>query len=457
MAQKSRLHLTILGWELPPYNSGGLGAACLQMSKSLAKKGAAIDFVLPYSACHEEAEKFMNIVTASNVPPMVDADGNYVAMGAYSGTCTICGRRDCEHVKDYVAGFIGATHKYADDVERLFRQAIAARRKARLAHTKLPSGTIRIPDLIHAHDWLTMEAGIRAKNLTHRPLIVHVHATEFARAGGHYGNPLIHEIEYQGLVAADRIFAVSELTKSVIVREYHIPSDKIEVVHNSIDPDGLPRVREHTDDYYYVKKMRALGYKTVVNIGRLTVMKGLPYLIDAASRALAKNPNILFLISGSGEDRTRLIELAADRGISDRVIFFPFVRGRRWRELYELADMFVLPSVSEPFGLTPLEAAHYDTALLLSKTAGVGEILNHVLRFDYWDSQRLADQIVNISLSPALLAELRENVKKEYLRKNWDDAVDKMLKNYRLVLAEHARSSSGDLPEYKIEMEAQYV
>ena len=149
-----------------------------------------------------------------------------------------------------------------------------------------------------------------------------------------------------------------------------------------------------------------------------------------------------------------MIELAADRGISDKVIFFPFVRGRRWRELYELADIFVLPSVSEPFGLTPLEAAHYDTAILLSKTSGVGEVLNNVLRFDYWDSRKMADQIVNVSLSPALLTELRENVKREYLHKNWDDAADKMLTNYNKLILRNKHTQSK---QFKLKMEAHYV
>ena len=441
---KRKLNLTMLGWELPPYNSGGLGAACFQMAKALSRKGAKIDFILPYDAVHEEANEFMNVVAANNIPPMVDEHGNYVAMGAYSGTCSICGSRNCEHIREYTAGFVGATHQYADQVERLFRRK----------HLK--------PDIIHAHDWLTMEAGIRAKRISHRPLIVHVHATEFDRAGGRSGNPLIHEIEYQGLVAADRIFAVSQLTKDVIVREYHIPADKIEVVHNSIDPSELLRVCEETDDYLYVKKLREFGYKTVINIGRLTVQKGLTHLLKAASLALSRNSKLLFLISGSGEDRDQLIELAAEYGISDRVIFFPFVRGRKWRELYELADMFVMPSASEPFGLTPLEATHYDTAILLSKTSGVGEVLNNVLRFDYWDSRKLADQIVNVSLSPALLSELRENVKREYLLKNWDDAADKMLANYERTISDHTQyfsnqSLSKPNDKYKIKLEGEYA
>lgn len=407
----------MLGWELPPYNSGGLGVACFQMAKALSGRGVDIKFILPYAAAHPEAEDFMEVVPAVEIPPMINEKGEYIAMGAYSGACFTCRSRSCEHAKKYGVGFVEATKKYADHVGRLI-----ARKKLR-------------PEVIHAHDWLTMEAGVRAKNLTGAPLIAHVHATEFDRAGGSYGNPLIHEIEYHGLQMADKIFAVSQITKDIIVREYHIPPEKVEVVHNSIDPSELARVTVQTDNYLYLRKMRENGYKVILNIGRLTVQKGLSYLVEAAARAMSRNPKLLLVISGSGEDRERLIEQAADLGIADRVIFPGWVRGVKFRELYELADIFVMPSVSEPFGLTALEAAHFDTAILLSKTSGAGEVLNHVLRFDYWDTQKLADEIINISLSPALEQELKQNVRREYLRVSWGDIAEKMIHEYDKIIA----------------------
>ena len=186
--------------------------------------------------------------------------------------------------------------------------------------------------------------------------------------------------------------------------------------------------------------MQRRGYKVVANIGRLTVQKGLSYLIEAAALAISKNPKLLFVISGSGELRDQLIELSADLGISDHVIFTGFIRGIRFRELYEIADMFVMPSISEPFGLTPLEAAYYDTAILLSKTCGVGEVLNNVMRFDYWDTRKLADQIVGISLSPALQSSLAEGARNEYLRCNWGDVARKLMGQYDRVIAKHRRS-----------------
>jgi glycosyltransferase involved in cell wall biosynthesis len=333
-------------------------------------------------------------------------------MGAYSGTCPWCNSRTCRHARAYGQSFVEATHKYADQVERLIRR-----------------GDIK-PDVIHSHDWLTLEAGARAKKLTHRPLIAHVHATEFDRAGAHYGNPLIHDIEYNGLMMADRIIAVSQITKNLIVKEYHIPADKIEVVHNSLDPDELKHTVAETNNYVYAKAMRARGWTIVSSLGRLTVQKGLWFLLQAAALALRKNPRMLFLVAGDGEQRNELIELAADLGIADRVIFTGFVRGARWREIYEISDIFVMPSVSEPFGLTALEAAAYGNAIVLSKQSGVGESLDSVLRFDYWDTRRLADQLVGISLSPALKNELKDNVASEFARFSWADAADRYLETY---------------------------
>jgi len=418
------MKLLMLGWELPPYNSGGLGVACHSMAKALSQRGADIQFVLPYNAKHKDAQQFMNILPASKLPPMINENGEYIAMGAYSGTCSTCSNRTCEHAKEYGEGFVAATRRYADHVARL-----VTRKKLR-------------PDIIHAHDWLTMEAGIRAKLISGSPLVVHVHATEFDRAGGRSGNPLIHEIEYQGLMMADRIFAVSQLTKDIIVREYFIPEDKIEVVHNSLDPYELENIVVDANDYTYVKELKKQGY-TIVSPGgvRLTVQKGITYLLESMALAMSKNPKLILLLPSSGDQRDQIIELSADLGISDRVIFLGFVRGSRQRELYEVTDIFVMPSISEPFGITALEAAHLNTSLLLSKQSGVGEVLHSVMRFDYWDTRKLADEIINISLSQALSSELRTGVRREYLKFSWDHVAEKLSHEYDKVKTRSRASS----------------
>jgi len=220
------------------------------------------------------------------------------------------------------------------------------------------------------------------------------------------------------------------------VREYHIPPDKVEVVHNSLDPSDLDDIVVDANDYLYAKELKKQGY-TIISPGgvRLTAQKGISYLLEAMAMAMTKNPKLLLLLPSSGDQRNQIIEMAADLGISDRVIFLGFVRGSRQRELYQVADIFVMPSISEPFGITALEAAHSHTALLLSKQSGVGEILRNVMRFDYWDTRRLADEIVNASLSPALSSELRDGAKREYLKFSWADVAEKLAHEYNKVMA----------------------
>lgn len=391
----------MLGWELPPHNSGGLGVACYHMSKALAREGALIDFVVPYTADHSNID-YMNVLPATQLPP------GYHDLGAYDH-----GRPE-EY--DEVEEDCGLSDMRA--VQKRYIKYVA-----RIAKENPP-------DIIHAHDWLTMEAGIIAKQVSNAPLVVHVHATEFDRSGEHLGNPLVHEIEQQGLLMADRILPVSHITRQIIIDNYHIPPDKIEVTYNAIDLDDMPSYDYDMSTYRYIEHLKTEGYLIVGHVGRVTVQKGLTYFIRAAARALSMNKKIAFVIAGGGEQRDELIELSAELGISDKVIFTGFVRGKQLRDTYSLLDVFVMSSVSEPFGITALEAAHYDTALLISKQSGVGEVLDNVMKFDYWDVNKLADQIVNIAESPALQASLKENVKKEYSKLSWQDVARQCIDLY---------------------------
>lgn len=394
----------MLGWELPPHNSGGLGVACLHMSKALALEGASIDFVVPYEAAHPDID-FMEIHAATPLEPL----DRYGLMGAY----------DSKYVQQKYLGDVAA-----NDV-RDIRGVQAKYVKYIEQHVKH-----KTPDAIHAHDWLTMEAGIRAKELTNAPLIVHVHATEFDRSGEHMGNPIVHDIEYQGLMMADRILAVSAITKRIIVERYGIPEEKVEVVHNAID---LSSMGEHEYDrrtYKYLEHLKEEGYTVVATVTRFTVQKGLTHLVRAAARACQKYDKLVFLLAGDGEQRDELLRLSAELGIADRVLFTGFVRGKQWRDAYNIADIFVMSSVSEPFGLTALEAAHYNSSLIISRQSGVGEVLNSVMRYDFWDVETLADQIVGIAASPALAYELQRNVKHEYKRLSWGDVARRCLGAY---------------------------
>lgn len=395
----------MLGWELPPHNSGGLGVACYHLSKALALKGASIDFVVPYSARHEDIN-FMTVHNATPVAPL-----HKFGMGAYDSAFfetthsggkkqgSLATIRDIQkQYGDYVESFVGS-HDF---------------------------------DAIHAHDWLTLEAGMRAKELSNKPLIVHVHATEFDRAGGNPGNPLVHEIEYQGLMMADRILAVSQITKNIIIDKYGIPADKVEVAYNAIDPTGFDDGYQYDErTYRYLEGLKKEGYTIISAVTRLTIQKGLSNLVHALAKAADKYDRLVLLLAGDGEQRDELVRLSAELGIADKIFFTGFVRGKQWRDAYSVSDVFVLSSISEPFGLTALEAAHHDNALIVTNQSGVGEVLHSIFRYDFWDVDRLADQLVGIATSPALKQSLRTNVTHEYARISWHDIAEQCVAAYR--------------------------
>ena len=373
--------------------------ACFQMSKALALQGASIDFMVPYDAKHPEAS-FMNVMAAiPDLPPSHHGFGAYDALGA-----------DQSWHQD---GMRGVQQEYIAAVEQ---------------HLATEATNY---DAIHAHDWLTMEAGMRAKALTDAPLIVHVHATEFDRAGAEPGNPLIHEIEEQGLLMADRIIAVSNITKQIIVSRYNIPADKVEVMHNALDVQALAGYEYDTHTYRYLEYLREHGYTIVTSVTRFTVQKGLQHFLTAAAQAAERYDKMVFLLAGDGEQRDELIRLSAELGIADKVFFTGFIRGRAWRDAFSVADVFVMSSVSEPFGITALEAAHHDNAIIVTKQSGVGEVLHNVFRYDFWDTSALADRMVALAGSVALRDTMRENTAHEYTKITWHDVAQRCLTLYR--------------------------
>jgi len=374
------------------------------MSKALAMQGASIDFVVPYQADHSDID-FMTVHSATPLTPL-----QRYGLGAYDSKTIIessLSKADINNLTD----MRGVQKRYVQFVEQLVERSR--------------------PDAIHAHDWLTMEAGIRAKELTGVPLIVHVHATEFDRSASQAGNPLVHEIEYQGLMMADRIIAVSNITKSLIMQKYSIPEDKIEVIYNAIDVLSYQDGYCYDDrTYTYLEALKKEGYTIVSTVTRFTVQKGLTHFVRAAARASEKYHKFAFLMAGDGEQRDELIALAAELGIADKLFFTGFVRGKQWRDAYSVSDIFVMSSVSEPFGLTALEAAHHDNAVIVTKQAGVGEVLQSIFRYDFWDIDKLADELVAIATSSALQTALKNNVKREYDRISWHDVATDCLQVY---------------------------
>jgi len=391
----------MLGWELPPHNSGGLGVACLQLTKALAASGADIEFVLPYYAA-EPGQGFDHMKVTS----AFKKNQKFFSLESV--------------YESYKFKLAGEHTEYFNipDQQTAFEDAVG--------HIVSSSEF----DVIHAHDWLTFRAALRAKWQSGKPLVVHVHSIERDRAGGRDGNPLVREIEATAMTLADRVIAVSEHTKQAIIDDYKIIPDKIQVVHNSIDPaDFAPLPGEN--EYKYLVDLKPLGWKTIVYVGRITIQKGLTHLLRAAADAMQHAPKTFILFVGSGEQRDELLELAAHLGIGDRVIFADFQRGKRWRDAFLLADLFVMPSVSEPFGLTALEAVGYGAPTLVSKQSGAAEVLNNCLKVDYWDTNEMANQIAAVLKNDSLADELRQNAKKELEHLSWDTAAYHVMDIYR--------------------------
>ena len=397
----------MLGWELPPHNSGGLGVACLNMAKALSKEGTDIEFVIPYQD-KETKFDFMDVLPATSIDP-IHRYGN----GAYESR--LISQKIIPTTDQEMLSIRDIQKSYCDYVEKHLKESK--------------------PDVVHAHDWLTYEAGILAKKEYGLPLIAHVHATEYDRAGMQRGNPLIHEIEYEGLMMADRIIAVSETTKRIIHEKYHIPLNKIEVIYNSLDEDYEKNDYEFADDAYRsIKRLKDDGYTIISTVGRFTIQKGLQNLMHAAALAIKKNPKLLFVFAGNGEEFNELISLSAELGIARNVVFTGFIRGTNLRDIYSISDIFVMSSISEPFGLTALEAAHHGDALILTKQSGVSEIIWSAMKYDFWDQKKLAEEILAIAGNNTLRQSLQDNVKKEYHQISWDKVAKKCLKVYNKIV-----------------------
>lgn len=390
------MKVLMLGWELPPHHVGGMGVACYQMCQELSYSGVDIEFVLPFTA--DFNIDFMKITPAHTQ----SAEEFSMSGGVYDS-----------------AWF--STNK---SFHSAYGHLDLRRQHDRYAHNVSKLAEVREFDIIHAHDWLTFKAGIMAKHSSGKPLIVHVHSTQYDQSGAGHGNPEAREIEYQAFTIADQIFAVSQYTKDVIVKEYGIPSDKIHVVHNSMNiEEGLD---ESHNLHEYLSIMKQNGYKVAVNIGRMTIQKGLTHLLEAAQKVISKDPKVLFLIAGGGEQHEELIRLAAHYRISQNVIFESWVSGKTLRDSYRIGDVFIMPSVSEPFGLTALEAIGFGSPVIVSKQSGVSEVLTNSFKVDFWDTDQMADMILAITSNKSLAKTMWQNSYAEYISQSWAKSASRM-------------------------------
>ncbi|KKU79879.1 MAG: Glycosyl transferase, group 1 family [Parcubacteria group bacterium GW2011_GWA2_47_7] len=396
----------MFGWEFPPHNSGGLGTACYGLTKSLTKSNVSVTFVLPKKLGGLNHD-FLKIVFANirniKIRGVTSLIHPYITSELYD-----------EYLLKAPEHQLYGLNLF-DEVRRYGLQA-------RLIAAEEPH------DVIHAHDWLSFRAGIEAKRISGKPLIVHVHATEFDRTGGK-PNQFIYDEERRGLHAADCIIAVSQLTKNVIVEHYGIEPSRVMVVHNGIDHKDFRHALPPA-----LKNVRESGKKVVLFVGRITIQKGPDYFIKVAKRVLELDPSVLFVVSGSGDMEHQIIRLASDMGLGDKIIFAGFVRGDELLKLYRAADLFVMPSVSEPFGLTALEALANGTPILVSKQSGVSEVVTHALKSDFWDIDDMADKILNVVSSRGLHDTLGELGSTDVEHVTWESAAGKCTQIYRDII-----------------------
>ena len=391
------IRILMLGWEFPPFKSGGLGTYLFGFTKELNKLGAKIIFIMPYTGKKMDYD-FIKIVQANGI----DMVGISSSITPYTMPLEwLKGRRSMVR-NVYGWGFFEEVAYYNVRAVQI--------------------GSMIDCDVIHCHDWMTMPAGIALKRILGKPLVVTIHSTEYDRTGNLFPNAKIMAIERAGLLEADVVITVSNYEKRQLVERYGIPSEKIRVVYNAIDPERYRRME--------VEKY--INDKIVLFVGRLTIQKGCEFFLEAAKKVLERVPDARFVIVGSGDQMHSLIQKSIDLGIADRTHFVGF--DPDVTKYYSIADVFVMPSVSEPFGLTPLEALACDVPVIISKQSGVSEVLRNCLKVDFWDTQELANKIIALLNYKPLHDELRERAKREITRfRTWHDVARECMEIYNAV------------------------
>ena len=415
----------MFGWEFPPHILGGLGTASYGLTRGMSEQpDIEITFVIP-KPHGDEDQSFLKIIGACNVP-VVWKENSWEHVNNRIGKIMHPDeyfwlrngiKYDFRRIYTNDLGCIGFSGKYPDNlIEEISNYEAVA---SVLAH-QLDF------DVIHSHDWLTYPAGRFAKQISGKPLVIHVHATDFDRSRGKV-NPTVYKIEKDGMDAADHIMTVSDLTRRTVIEKYHQHPNKVTTVHNAVEP--LPDVDS------FVKTPRK--DKIVTFLGRITMQKGPEYFVEAAARVLSKTKNVRFVMAGSGDMMNAMIDLAAKRGIADRFHFPGFLRGRDVNEMLAQSDVYIMPSVSEPFGISPLEAMQVGTPSIISYQSGCAEILTHVVKTDYWDIDAMADAIYGIVTYPAMYKSMKELGLEEVNNIKWYDAGLKVRAIYDKVIRKH--------------------
>jgi glycogen synthase len=426
------MKVLMFGWEFPPHITGGLGTACFGLTKGLLKHGVEVQFVVP-KAYGDESQEAVRLVNASDVTVMMndpvfreywnqitymEIGSNlipYVGPEAFEQMVSENLNTRIEQSSRVFSEKFQFSGKYGHDLmEEVARYALVG--AAIAANSEF--------DVIHAHDWLTYSAGVAAKKISGKPLVVHMHATEFDRSGENY-NENVYEIERKGMAEADRVITVSNLTRNIVIERYHIDPAKVITVHNAVEPQ---ETTELLDAEKHVKE------KIVTFLGRITFQKGPEYFIEAACKVLERDKNVRFVMAGTGDMMEKMIRRVAKLKISSHFHFTGFLKGENVDRMFAMSDVYVMPSVSEPFGISPLEAMRSNVPVIISKQSGVAEVLDHVMKVDFWDVDAMADAIYGLlhykSMSAMSVAEGTEEVN----NLKWESAARKVADIYESLV-----------------------
>lgn len=429
----------MFGWEFPPHIAGGLGTACYGMTRGLARNGVDVTFVMPHASGDEDT-RFTKVLNASDVETVfgdigtdasdiiekmsfIHIDSNLVPYispedyAIYHDEFVKTGRKVWETDDVWSQRYTFSGKYGANLMEEVARYAIVAAQIAKNLEGQF--------DVIHAHDWLTYFAGIAAKRVSGKPLVVHMHATEYDRSGENI-NTQTYAIERAGMHAADRVIAVSNLTRKIVIEKYGVPASKVVTVHNAV------RFAENDT----AVPERGVSDKIITFLGRITFQKGPDYFVEAAAKVLKQVPNVRFVMAGSGDMLNHVIRRVARLGIADRFHFTGFLRGADVHKMFQLSDVYVMPSVSEPFGISPLEAMRSNVPSIISKQSGVAEVLDYAVKVDYWDVDAMADAMYGLIKYPALAKMFAQKGLEEVTGLKWNDAAAKIKKVYEDAIAE---------------------
>ncbi|WP_026951834.1 glycosyltransferase family 4 protein [Algoriphagus mannitolivorans] len=429
------MRVLMFGWEFPPHISGGLGTACYGLIKGMNHHNQEVIFVVP--KLWGDEEDLADFVNASDVTinyrekKFKNIWKNLTYLEVSSFLVPYLGPEEYQKFTDY------AIHDRTDVDESIFTNKYEFSGKygknlmEEVSRYALVGAQIAKDrqdfDIIHAHDWLAFPAGIAAKEMSGKPLVVHVHATEYDRSGESVNQP-VYDIEKAGMQAADHVVAVSHLTRNIIIRKYGIPGHKVSVLHNAVLDASIIKSE-------YQKKVPE---KIVTFLGRITFQKGPEYFVEAAKKVIDRDPNVRFVMAGSGDLLNKMIQRVAELRMASRFHFTGFLKGKDVDHMYAISDVYVMPSVSEPFGIAPLEAVRHNTPVIISKQSGVAEVLVNAIKVDFWDVDAMADAIFALLHYDGISRMFKELGSDELKKLKWEHVAAKLITVYEKTIAQQS-------------------